>query len=195
MVNLHAELTMSRNYPAGSNPASSQPSAPPSATHSASSSRPPYQAQHRPLQPPIGRPGPSHPHHHGHGAHHQPPHHHRPIQPNRPSQPGAEQPLSDTFDYKVFEDITYPYCMDLSKYETILKIGQGTFGEVHKAKDKKTNQIVALKKVLTENEKEGVGLQFNKLLPKSMHTLSFDQLSSNTLLSSQFAYKYLELAN
>lgn len=59
-------------------------------------------------------------------------------------------------DYKLFESIDYPFCIDLSsKYEPIAKIGQGTFGEVHKAKCKKTQDFVALKKVLTENEKEG----------------------------------------
>ena len=44
----------------------------------------------------------------------------------------------------------------MSKYEREKKIGQGTFGEVFKAKDKKNkNKIVALKKVLMDNEKEG----------------------------------------
>ncbi|KAF8786353.1 Cyclin-dependent kinase 9 like protein [Argiope bruennichi] len=38
----------------------------------------------------------------------------------------------------------YPYCEEVSKYEKLAKIGQGTFGK-----------IVALKKVLMENEKEG----------------------------------------
>jgi cyclin-dependent kinase 9 len=62
----------------------------------------------------------------------------------------------DTFDYSIFENINYPFCVDHSKYEQIAKIGQGTFGEVYKARCKKTNEFVALKKVLTENEKEGV---------------------------------------
>ena len=35
------------------------------------------------------------------------------------------------------------------------KVGQGTFGEVFKAKDRKTGRLVALKKVRMENEKEG----------------------------------------
>jgi serine/threonine protein kinase len=43
----------------------------------------------------------------------------------------------------------------LHRYEKIAKIGQGTFGEVFKAKCKTDkNKIVALKKVLMENEKE-----------------------------------------
>jgi hypothetical protein len=62
----------------------------------------------------------------------------------------------NVFDYSLFESINYPFCIDYSKYENIAKIGQGTFGEVYKAKCKKTNEFVALKKVLTENEKEGV---------------------------------------
>ena len=35
------------------------------------------------------------------------------------------------------------------------KIGQGTFGEVWKARCIQSNRIVALKKVLMENEREG----------------------------------------
>ncbi|XP_019619250.1 PREDICTED: cyclin-dependent kinase 9-like isoform X1 [Branchiostoma belcheri] len=53
------------------------------------------------------------------------------------------------------EAIEYPYCDDVSKYEKLAKIGQGTFGEVFKARHRKTKQFVALKKVLMENEKEG----------------------------------------
>ena len=41
------------------------------------------------------------------------------------------------------------------RYEKLAKIGQGTFGEVFKARCKTDkNKIVALKKVLMENEKE-----------------------------------------
>ena len=35
-----------------------------------------------------------------------------------------------------------------------------SFSEVYKARCKKTNEFVALKKVLTENEKEGVRTKF-----------------------------------
>ena len=50
----------------------------------------------------------------------------------------------------------FPFCDEVSKYEKIAKIGQGTFGEVFKARHVKSDQIVALKKVLIENKKEGV---------------------------------------
>lgn len=44
----------------------------------------------------------------------------------------------------------------LSDYERTEKIGEGTYGEVYKGRKKKTNQIVALKKIRLENEDEGV---------------------------------------
>jgi len=57
---------------------------------------------------------------------------------------------------KYIERFEFPYCSKVDKYEKLAKIGQGTFGEVFKARCKTDkNKIVALKKVLMENEKEG----------------------------------------
>ncbi|XP_022099133.1 cyclin-dependent kinase 9-like isoform X1 [Acanthaster planci] len=53
------------------------------------------------------------------------------------------------------DPLDFPYCDEVSKYEKLAKIGQGTFGEVFKAEHRETKKVVALKKVLMENEKEG----------------------------------------
>ncbi|KAI8066943.1 kinase-like domain-containing protein [Gilbertella persicaria] len=47
-------------------------------------------------------------------------------------------------------------CSKITDYEFLDKLGEGTFGEVHKAKDKHTSQLVALKRILMHNEKEGI---------------------------------------
>lgn len=63
-------------------------------------------------------------------------------------------------------------CSDISKYEYIIKIGQGTFGEVFKAKDRKNRAIVAVKKVLTGATSEGVPItciREIKILQKLRH--------------------------
>lgn len=44
----------------------------------------------------------------------------------------------------------------MEDYLKIEKIGEGTYGVVYKAKNKKTNQFVALKKIRLESEEEGV---------------------------------------
>lgn len=47
-------------------------------------------------------------------------------------------------------------CAKIADYEVLGKLGEGTFGEVHKARSKKTGAIVALKKIIMHNEKDGV---------------------------------------
>ncbi|XP_056630040.1 cyclin-dependent kinase 9 [Diorhabda carinulata] len=57
---------------------------------------------------------------------------------------------------RYIEDFNFPYCDLTFKYEKVAKIGQGTFGEVFKARDKSNpKKFVAMKKVLMDNEKEG----------------------------------------
>lgn len=44
----------------------------------------------------------------------------------------------------------------MDRYMRIEKIGEGTYGVVYKARDKVTNEYVALKKIRLESEDEGV---------------------------------------
>ncbi|KAJ8286466.1 hypothetical protein GJAV_G00039550 [Gymnothorax javanicus] len=69
---------------------------------------------------------------------------------------GAEKPDREAaIMSKYYDGVEFPFCDEFSKYEKLAKIGQGTFGEVFKAKHRQTGKKVALKKVLMENEKEG----------------------------------------
>lgn len=43
-----------------------------------------------------------------------------------------------------------------SKYEKICDIGEGTYGQVYKARDKIKNTLVAIKKIKIHNEEEGI---------------------------------------
>jgi len=46
-------------------------------------------------------------------------------------------------------------CSRITDYEVLGKLGEGTFGEVHRARAKKTGALVALKKIIMHNEKDG----------------------------------------
>jgi serine/threonine-protein kinase BUR1 len=50
---------------------------------------------------------------------------------------------------------TFRGCSRITDYEVLGKLGEGTFGEVHRAKSRKTGAVVALKKILMHNEKDG----------------------------------------
>ncbi|VDN32407.1 unnamed protein product [Gongylonema pulchrum] len=56
---------------------------------------------------------------------------------------------------KLREDPENWGCSTVEKYEIKTQVGEGTYGQVYKAQDKFTNEVVALKKVRLENEKEG----------------------------------------
>ena len=59
-------------------------------------------------------------------------------------------------NYKYLENYKFPYIDEVNKYEKMGKIGHGTFGEVFQGRDRKnTEKLVALKKILMENETEG----------------------------------------
>ena len=63
-------------------------------------------------------------------------------------------------------------CSDLGDYVVQKKIGEGTFGEVSLALHKKTKQRVALKRILVNNEREGMpmtALREIRILKKLQH--------------------------
>ncbi|KAK3373988.1 serine/threonine-protein kinase bur1 [Lasiosphaeria ovina] len=51
--------------------------------------------------------------------------------------------------------LSFTGCSRITDYEILGKLGEGTFGEVHRAKSKKTGAVVALKKIIMHNEKDG----------------------------------------
>lgn len=63
-------------------------------------------------------------------------------------------------------------CSGIKNYEILSKLGEGTFGEVHKAQSLRTGRIVALKKILMHHEKDGfpiTALREIKLLKMLSH--------------------------
>lgn len=63
-------------------------------------------------------------------------------------------------------------CSKIGEYEMLQKLGEGTFGEVHKARHRVTGSIYALKKILMHNEKDGfpiTALREIKLLKMLSH--------------------------
>ena len=86
-----------------------------------------------------------------------------------PQSPPSTQFLEIEKDnYKYMENYKFPYIDEVNKYEKVGKIGHGTFGEVFKGRDRKnTEKLVALKKILMENETEGfpiTGKSFSEAL-------------------------------
>ncbi|KAL1984791.1 hypothetical protein VTN96DRAFT_8732 [Rasamsonia emersonii] len=63
-------------------------------------------------------------------------------------------------------------CSNIREFEFLGKLGEGTFGEVYKARSKRDGSIVALKKILMHNEKDGfpiTALREIKLLKMLSH--------------------------
>ena len=48
--------------------------------------------------------------------------------------------------------LVYGLCRSIDEYQLLIEIGKGTYGAVYKGRDKKTGQIVALKKIKLYNE-------------------------------------------
>lgn len=90
-----------------------------------------------------------------------------------PSRPSSSHQRSHPYNQSHDLEPAFKYCADkTTKYKGLAKIGQGTFGEVWKAKCVKTGRVVALKKVLMENEREGfpiTALREIKILQQLRH--------------------------
>ncbi|KAF8156827.1 kinase-like domain-containing protein [Crassisporium funariophilum] len=75
-----------------------------------------------------------------------------------------------------------------SDYEATTKLGEGTFGEVHKAIHKSTGATVALKRILMHNEKEGMpvtALREIKILKALKHPCIVDILDMFVVRSTE----------
>jgi len=49
-------------------------------------------------------------------------------------------------------------------FERIGQVGEGTYGKVYKARNTLTGELVALKKIRMESEREGVSFTFKRRL-------------------------------
>ncbi|RYO79348.1 hypothetical protein DL766_008210 [Monosporascus sp. MC13-8B] len=67
---------------------------------------------------------------------------------------GAPSPRSFAIQHQRPRD-SFIGCSRITDYELLGKLGEGTFGEVHKAKSRRNGTLVALKKIIMHNEKDG----------------------------------------
>ena len=51
-------------------------------------------------------------------------------------------------------DNVFGNCRSVEEYEKLNRIGEGTYGTVYRARDRKTNTIVALKRIIMHNENQ-----------------------------------------
>ncbi|KAH9985600.1 kinase-like domain-containing protein [Russula vinacea] len=76
-----------------------------------------------------------------------------PHQPPRPIRPPLRRTREE--EHKAYGR-TFVGSGQQDDYDAMTKLGEGTFGEVHKAKFRPTGRVVALKRILMHNEKEGM---------------------------------------
>ena len=81
-------------------------------------------------------------------------------------------PFSITFTPKTAKENTPDTDRNVSEFEKMNRVGEGTYGVVYRARDTKTGEIVALKRVRMDREKDGMpvsGLREVHVLLKCEH--------------------------
>jgi len=76
------------------------------------------------------------------------------TQANHPSSPHAPQPVQLAPTLPPYLPSVHG-CRSVAEFQCLNRIEEGTYGVVYRAKDKRTQEIVALKKLKMEREKEG----------------------------------------
>lgn len=75
--------------------------------------------------------------------------------PKRPRDQAEEEALLEKLNQAPSRKRFYAKQRDVTDFEEIEQIGEGTYGQVWMGRDKQTGEIVALKKVRMDQEKEG----------------------------------------
>ncbi|ELU08018.1 hypothetical protein CAPTEDRAFT_149303 [Capitella teleta] len=79
------------------------------------------------------------------------------IQPPPPVEPQVTlYSLKTGEPFDIDERDQYGRCRSVTEFEKLNRIGEGTYGIVYRARDTRTDEIVALKKMRMENEKDGI---------------------------------------
>jgi cell division cycle 2-like len=52
-------------------------------------------------------------------------------------------------------EIDFPSCRSVEKFEKLGRIQEGSYGIVYRAKDKETEEVVALKRIKMDKHQEG----------------------------------------
>ncbi|KAG9302799.1 hypothetical protein G9A89_009576 [Geosiphon pyriformis] len=75
-----------------------------------------------------------------------------------PYAPSTPRPDIEPFPLEHHEYPDHPFagCSSITDYTILNKLGEGTFGEVHKGMHNVTGNVVALKRIIMHNEKEGI---------------------------------------
>lgn len=84
------------------------------------------------------------------------------TEPQKPSEPTAEELAAKEAAIEAAKEALLPSyypgvqgCRSVEEFQCLNRIEEGTYGVVYRARDKKTEEIVALKRLKMEKEKEG----------------------------------------